>query len=316
MGTKFLLIGEPMGLFIAKEPGPLSDVKDFSASVAGAEFNVAIGLKRLGHDVSFITKLGYDPNADRILSSMRQNGISDELILRDHEKLTGFMMKNMVQDADPEIFYYRKNSAASSVSVHDIDTLDMYGCTHLHITGIFPAVSQSAFESVKRLIGRAKNLDIFISFDPNLRPQLWKSQDEMVSSLNLIAKDADLILPGISEGQILTGTDTAKGIADFYHDMGIKNVIVKTGKDGAYHSVKDGISGYSPAFKVSKVVDTVGAGDGFAAGAISALAEGLSLREAAARGNVIGAIQVTNKSDNEGLPTRSQLDEIMERGHI
>ena len=70
-------------------------------------------------------------------------------------------------------------------------------------------------------------------------------------------------------------------------------------------------SGYVEGFKVEKIIDTVGAGDGFAAGCISALKEGLSLKEAVRRGNAIGAIQLTSKGDNEGLPTRIELEKFM-----
>ena len=168
--------------------------------------------------------------------------------------------------------------------------------------------------AVKRLIARAQALDMPISFDPNLRPQLWESEKKMVSTLNFLAESAETVLPGLGEGKILTGRDTPEGVADFYHAMGVKNVVVKLGKDGAFFSEKDGESGYAPEFPVRKKVDTVGAGDGFAAGVISALAEGLPLCEAAKRGNVIGAIQITNKSDNEGLPTSAELEAVIRAG--
>ena len=182
------------------------------------------------------------------------------------------------------------------------------------MTGIFPAVSESALAATKRLMRRAEALELPISFDPNLRPQLWESEKKMVTTLNSLAQGVETILPGIAEGKILTGRDTPEGIAEFYHQMGVKNVIVKVGKDGAYFSEKGGKAGYSPAFPVREKVDTVGAGDGFAAGVISALAEGESLEEATFRGNVIGAIQITNRSDNEGLPTREELSRIILEG--
>lgn len=313
---KMVLIGEPMGLFIAEEPGALSEVKKFSASVAGAEYNVAVGLTRLGHTALFCTKLGADPHGERILASMVQNGIATELVLRDTENLTGYMLKSMVTSGDPEIFYYRKQSAASAMTPQDIDHLDLSGCEYLHITGVFPAVSLSARATVKRLIKRARALDMFVSFDPNLRPQLWPSQGEMVRTLNEFAQDADLVLPGIAEGLTLTGEQEPEGIAGWYHRLGVPNVIVKTGSKGAFHSCKDGESGVVPAFPVKKIVDTVGAGDGFAAGVLSALMEGLSLREAAMRGNVIGAVQITHKSDNEGLPDRAGLAAIEAKGAV
>lgn len=316
MSGKIVLVGEAMGLFIAKEEGELGDVKNFSAAVAGAEYNVAVGLARLGHPVAYCTKLGYDPMADRILASMEKNKISDDLVLRTEDNMTGFMMKSKTSEGDPKTAYFRKNSAASTICTHDMDTLDLFDCDYLHLTGIFPAVSKTACSAVKRLANRAKNLDMKISFDPNLRPSLWPSQDEMVKTLNGLAEYANMILPGIGEGKILTGSDEPEKIAEFYHKMGVANVVVKLGSRGAYYSVKDGECGYVPGFKVNKVVDTVGAGDGFAAGVISAVCEGLSLKEAAERGCVIGAIQVTHVGDNEGLPTKRKLNAVIKKGEI
>ena len=311
---KIILMGEPMGLFMANETGPLSKVNTFTASIAGAEYNVAVGLARLGHTPAYCTRLGFDPLGERILDGMRQNHIATDLVTQAPGELTGFMMKSSTDQGDPDIAYYRKGSAASRLSAHDIDKLDLYGCERLHVTGIFPAVSDSALSATRRLIARAKALELPISFDPNLRPQLWESEKKMVATLNSLAEGAETVLPGLGEGKLLTGQDTPEAVAAFYHHLGVKNVVVKLGKDGAYYSEKDGQSGYSPAFPVKKLVDTVGAGDGFAAGVISALAEGETLEEAAFRGNAMGAIQITHKSDNEGLPTREQLARIIQAG--
>ena len=312
---KNVLVGEPMGLFIAEELGALQDVEHFSAAVAGAEYNVAVGLSRLGHTALYCTRLGNDPMGKRILNSMKANGVAADLVTITDDALTGFMMKGKTEVGDPKIAYFRKNSAASTISVHDIDKLDLYGCDFLHVTGVFPAVSKSAYDAVRRLISRAKALDMFISFDPNLRPQLWPSEKEMVRCMNALAQDADLILPGLGEGKILTGKDTAEEIAAYYHAMGVDSVVVKLGADGAYWSC-GGESGTVPGFPVKKIVDTVGAGAGFAAGVLSAVAEGLSLREATFRGTVIGSIQISNKGDNEGLPTKEKLEEIIAAGIV
>lgn len=311
---KIVLMGEPMGLFMANETGALSEVDSFSVSIAGAEYNVAVGLARLGHTPAYCTRLGFDPLGERILRGMRQNHIATDLVMQTETAVTGFMMKSSTDQGDPDIAYYRKGSAASQITTHDIDALDLYGCERLHVTGIFPAVSASALAATKRLISRAKALELPVSFDPNLRPQLWESEKKMVATLNSLAEGVETVLPGLGEGEILTGRNTPEGVAEFYHDLGVKNVVVKLGKEGAYFSEKGGQSGFSPAFPVRKKVDTVGAGDGFAAGVISALAEGEILEEAAFRGNVIGAVQITHRSDNEGLPTREELSKIILAG--
>lgn len=314
MGQKIVLLGEAMGLFTALEPGELSSVEGFTASIAGAEYNVAVGLSRLGHKAAYCTKLGFDPMGERILQGMEKNKISTSLVLRSKEHNTGFMLKGVNPQGDPAIAYYRKNSAASTIGPRDIDGLDLYGCGHLHLTGIFPAVSQSALAAVKRLLQRVKALDMTVSFDPNLRPQLWESEKLMCQTLNSLAESADTVLPGIKEGAKLTGKNEPNEIAEFYHKTGVKNVVIKLGEKGAYYSSNTGENGIVPAFPVTKIVDTVGAGDGFAAGVISALMEGLSLKEAAFRGTVIGSAQLTKRGDNEGLPTKRRMETMIERG--
>lgn len=313
---KIVLLGEPMGLFMAEEPGKLSQARRFIASIAGAEYNVAVGLARLGHTPAYCTRLGDDPLGQRILDGLRANGIDSSLAVRAEGEFTGLMLKSAVQEGDPDIAYYRKGSAASKITPQDIDRLDLSGCGRLHVTGVFPAVSDSALAAVRRLISRAKALDMAVSLDPNLRPQLWPSQREMIETLNGLAQGAETVLPGISEGKLLTGQDTPEGIAAYYHSLGVKNVLVKLGGDGAFWSAKDGASGYAPGVRVEKIVDTVGAGDGFAAGVISALCEGLSLEDAARRGNAMGAIQISHKSDNEGLPDRQQLEAVLKAGRV
>ena len=75
-----LLVGEPMGLFIAQNTGPFEDVDSYYSATAGAEFNVAIGIRRLGHPVGYYTKLGNDPFGKRIVKMMNEENISTGLI--------------------------------------------------------------------------------------------------------------------------------------------------------------------------------------------------------------------------------------------
>ena len=312
--AKVILFGEPMALLIADTVGPLEDVEHFTRAMSGAEVNVGIGLTRLGHDVEYLTKLGDDPFGHYIEKSLIKNKIGTRLISYDSIYRTGIQLKNRVVDgSDPQAPYYRKGSAASHITKEDIDKINLDGIDLIHITGIPPAISKSARQATFRLAERAKENNIFLTFDPNLRPALWEDKKTMVEVLNELSKYADLILPGEEEGEILAGTTDNKEIANFYHKLGVKIVVVKNGSEGAYYS--DGNeSGKVSGFKVDKVVDTVGAGDGFAVGVISGIIEGKNLFESVKRGNAIGAIQVTNLSDNEGLPDKEELTLFMMQG--
>jgi len=310
MEQRIMLVGEPMGLFIAQEEGSLEDVKTFSSAVAGAEFNVAVGLSRLGFGVSYLTKLGRDPFGSRIVKTMEQNNIDTSLITYSEDRATGFMLKGKTSHGDPQVHYFRKNSAASSICKEDIDKIDFAGCGILHLTGILPPLSQTTMEAAAYLMRKARKSGLTVFFDPNLRPRLWPDEHTMVETLNELAAQSDYFLPGYKEGDVLIGTSDPQKIAEYYLDLGVKAVIVKVGKKGAYAATRQR-EFYSPTYHAEKIVDTVGAGDGFAAGVISAYAEGLSLEEAVRRGNAIGTIQVMSEGDNEGLPTKDQLQKFM-----
>ena len=303
MSRGVILVGEPMGLFIAQSEGELCDVSGYDAAVAGAEFNVAVGLARLEKRVTYLTRLGKDPFGQKIVRSLQHNGIGTEFISFSNDKVTGFMLKSRVSKGDPEIFYFRKDSAASTLSKEDVDCIDFSNYGFLHLTGILPALSEITRETAFYLIQKARENGLTVSFDPNLRPQLWPDKETMISVINELAFRSDYVLPGEAEGEILCNTRNLNEIGRFYLEHGVKAVIVKKGSHGAYTITKSEQE-LVPGVQVKNVVDTVGAGDGFAAGFLSGLMEGKSLYEAVRRGNAVGAIQVTNPGDNEGLPSR------------
>lgn len=307
--SEVILFGEPMAMFVAETPGPLHEVEEFRRLLAGAEVNVAIGLKRLGHSVAYVTKLGNDPFGTYIENKLKAEGL-DAQVTRDDGHFTGYQLKNKVFEGDPEVFYFRRNSAASCLSTEDVEKVDFEGAKILHITGIPPALSKSCRAATYRMIERAREHGMLVSFDPNLRPSLWENEETMIAVINDIASKADLVLPGTGEGLVLMGSDDPKEIAAFYRESGAKAVIVKAGADGAYVDSEEGKACYK-GYKVENVVDTVGAGDGFAVGVLSAYLEGLGIPEMIDRGNAIGSIQVSVASDNEGLPTREELDRYM-----
>lgn len=315
MASDVILFGEPMALFVAREEGSLSEVTEFTRMLAGAEVNVAVGLTRLGYEVTYATRLGMDPFGDYIERKLNAEGIKTQII-RDRVHPTGFQWKNHVRKGDPVTYYLRKNSAASCITEEDVDSIDFTGAKLLHITGILPALSLSSRNAVYRIIEKAKEQGMIVSFDPNLRESLWESKRAMIRTLNDLAAKADIVLPGVKEGSILMGSDkqeSPEDIADFYQKLGAKIVVVKLGEEGAY-AKSETEEGYFAGYPVTEVVDTVGAGDGFAVGVLSAVLEGASLKEMADRGNAIGSMQVMVSSDNEDLPTREELRKFRECG--
>jgi len=308
-----LTFGEAMGMFIAEEPGQLASVRHFTKELAGAETNVAIGLSRLGYRVLWLSKVGTDPLGDYIIQELQREKVDTSLIKRDEENLTGFQLKEKVSEGDPGVYYYRKNSAASLMGIKDFPELREMHAKHYHLTGIPLALSPSVRELSEAFIQKAKKEGSIVSFDPNLRPSMWKDEKTMAETIQRYACQADIVFPGIKEGKILTGYQAPEDIANDYLERGAKMVFVKLGAKGAYVATEKKAHTV-PGFPVTKVVDTVGAGDGFAAGVLSGLFDGLTPFEAAERGNAIGALQTMSSGDKNGLPTREELLAFM-NGH-
>ncbi len=302
--------GEAMLLLVADEPGPIEHATLFHKRSAGAETNVAIGLSRLGLKVGWASRLGSDSMGRALLATMQAEGIDCSHVVCDATQRTGFQFKGRVTDgSDPPIEYHRKGSAASQMRPEDIDEAWLCAARHLHATGVFAAVSETTLPTAHRTLDLMRAAGRTISFDPNLRPTLWGSTERMRECINALAAKADWVLPGVEEGRLLTGEATPEGIARFYRAAGASLVVVKLGPEGAYYDSATAGCGQVPGFPVDKVIDTVGAGDGFAAGVVSALLEGRSVAEAVRRGAWIGARAVQVLGDTEGLPTRAQLDE-------
>ncbi len=303
-----ITVGEAMVLFAAEAPGRLEDVAAFNRSTAGAELNVAIGLARLGLRVGYLSRVGHDSFGRHLLGVLSREGIDHRHVAVDAQHPTGFMLKSRSDDgSDPQIEYFRRGSAASRMQASELQADYCASARHLHLTGIFVGVSSTTRELVFELATRARQAGQTISFDPNLRPALWPSQAEMIDCMNRLAALSDWVLPGLEEGRLLTGQPSAEGVADFYLARGAKGVVIKLGAEGAYYATATE-RGQVPGVKVARVVDTVGAGDGFAVGVISALLEGQSLAAATARGNAIGARVVQSPGDCDGLPTRAELE--------
>jgi len=313
---RVLTLGEPLVLFAATEAGPLVDADRFERFAAGAELNVAIGLARLGCEVGYLARVGDDSFGQYLLGVLDREGIDRRGVMVDRDRPTGFMLKSRADDGrDPAIEYHRRGSAASAMSEGTMPTTLGPRTRYLHLTGISPALSDSCRRLVLRLARAARDAGCRVSFDPNLRPRLWPDQSTMVATLGELAALADIVLPGLAEGRLLTGCETPQEIARHYLKRGAQEVVVKLGSDGAFCADRSGVAEFVAGVPVARVVDTVGAGDAFAVGVLSARLEGLSLQAAAGRGNVLGARAVRFPGDSDGLPTRAQLyAEISEPG--
>lgn len=308
-----LSFGETMAMFVAEESGDLALVEHFGKRIAGADSNVAIGLARLGFNVAWLSRVGDDCLGRFLVDTLQRENVDCSHVTTDAAHPTGFQLKSMeLTGADPRVEYFRRGSAASHLSVADV-TPRLLGARHLHATGIPAALSDTARELSAYLMTTLRDAGRSVSFDPNLRPSLWSSQAAMIKEINRLAVLAHWVMPGLTEGALLTGYEDPGDIAAFYLDKGVEAVVIKLGAKGAYFRSQHD-QGFVPGVPVINVVDTVGAGDGFAVGVISALLENQSFAQAVVRGNWIGSRAVQSRGDMEGLPLRAELQAALPEG--
>ncbi|MDV2582201.1 sugar kinase [Alkalibacillus haloalkaliphilus] len=306
-------LGETMVVFQPDQYTPLDYVHTLPKKIGGAESNVAIGLARLGHQVGWFSQVGADPFGRFVLKTIRGEGVDVSTCQTTMDAPTGLLFKEQLSPEDVNVYYYRNQSAASQMKPEQLQESAIANAKVLHVTGITPALSESAYETVMKAIEIAKAHDVLVTFDPNLRLKLW-SEERAKAVLKEIAEHADVILPGVDEGEFLTGETEAEAIVKALDPQGVKTIIVKLGEQGAYYSA-NGQQGIVTGFSVKQVVDPVGAGDGFAAGVISGLLRGEPIEEVVTRANAIGAMVVGMKGDIEGLPTDEAVSQFLTTGN-
>lgn len=311
--AELLTIGEPMVLFASDDADvPLDQASHFTKYSAGAELNVAIGVARMAHTVEYVSAVGADPFGTYLKRELAHNGLATTYVATDPQHWTGFYLKQLVSQGDPEISYFRRDSAAAHYDIQQLKQIALKDLKLVHLSGIFAALSENDLKVFQQLNALMNTHHIPVTFDPNLRPALWPNENEMVRVTNQLATQAQIVMPGLGEGQLLTNQTDPIEIAQFYFRQShlTQTVIVKMGTAGATVVSRDGSAVVVSGYPVDKVVDTVGAGDGFVAGVITGLLEQLPLVDAVQRGCAIGAMAVTNHGDNDGYPTPAQLQKF------
>jgi 2-dehydro-3-deoxygluconokinase len=320
--VELLTFGEAM--VSLRSAGPLSAGGSLAMHVAGAESNVAVGVARLGHRVAWAGVVGADPHGEFILRQLRSEGIGVQH-REDAARSTGVMFLEQRTADVTRAFYYRAGSAGSTLGRDDVERAfgAGAGARVLHLTGITAALSPESRRAVEYAAERAAGDGMVVSLDVNYRSKLW-SRDEARAVLTPLARHASILIASDDElGLVATAPDAPSdcdareavgpgdsdaaeaAMAAQLLDHGVREVVVKRGAAGAGVHTADG-RWEAPAFPVTSV-DTVGAGDAFTSGYLSALLSGEDVAGRLQRGILAGAFAVSTAGDWEGLPRTGEL---------
>lgn len=296
-------VGETMVCFLPDSINPLRYVNGFQKTIAGAESNVCIGLSKLGKKTCWISSLGNDEFGSYIRNQVRSEGVDVSANISDMYS-TGIMFKQFSSHNDNSVFYYRTNSAASSLTMDNLP-LDIIRNTRLlHLTGILPALSESCLRMAMELIGYANIHHIPVAFDPNIRLKLWDASSSKAALLTMIDK-VNLLLLGEDEADLLFGAHDPDTLQKILRNNHYTLLALKRGAQGSTIFTSETVDEVD-SFPV-KSVDNIGAGDAFNSGFLYGYLEKCSPRQCGILGNAMGAFAVMGPGDTETLPDESTL---------
>lgn len=302
-----LTIGESMGLVRGDGIGGLEHLATAWIDTGGAEGNVAVGLVRLGLAATWLGRVGDDALGRRVCGDLRAEGVEVVGVV-DPDAPTGLMLKTTPRAGTTAVDYYRSGSAGSRLSVADLDAVDVADFDAVHVTGITPALSPSAAAAVDALVDAARAAGVLVSFDVNFRSRLW-SRAEAAPVLTGLAARADLVFAGDDEIALLVpeaGAADPVELADLLAARTGAVVALKRGGRGAV--VVAGEERLTADAVPVDVVDTVGAGDAFAAAFLAETLHGHPLAQRLAVAVRAGALACTHPGDWQGFARRDELD--------
>jgi 2-dehydro-3-deoxygluconokinase len=262
---RIITLGETMVLVTPASRESLEQAQDFRLDIGGAESNVASHLAALGHEASWVSRVGDDALGRRLTTMIQARGVDTSLVEVTADAPTGVYFK----DPGEGVLYYRRGSAASTLHPGILRDLPLAGAELVHLSGITPALSDSCSSLMDAIIDLLEEEDATVSFDVNFRPGLWSTADA-APRLHRLAQRADIVFVGLDEAQSLWGTSSPAEVRAILHAP--ERLVVKDSDVGATEYSPDG-EVFVPALRVD-VVEAVGAGDAFAAGYLAASLDG------------------------------------------
>jgi len=286
--------------------------KIFEAHPGGAPANVAVGISRLGGKAAFMGKVGNDRLGDFLVETLKKDNINVNGLKCGGK--TGMALVSLDEKGERSFDFYEKLIAYCEL---DVDTKILDESCIFHF-GSISLIDKSERLATIKCLEASKDRNITISYDPNLRLNLWPNLDLAREGIRLGLTYADVLKMAEDELEFLTGeTDIDKGIKKLYDiNPDLKLIAITRGSEGSYcWYQKKGKA--IPTMKVD-VIDTTGAGDGFMAGLLYSIQKNGGLEKmdrdcienAIKLANTVGSITTTKKGAISALPDMEQVKQF------
>jgi sugar/nucleoside kinase (ribokinase family) len=260
----------------------------------------------LGHESAIIGAVGKDEFGEKTLRRLDLDGVELSFIGVHEEFATAVAFVSYRKDGSRKFLYHIPHAAAGHLSMPKAGSLK--GVKIFHVMGCSLMVSPQVREIILATAKVVKKNGGFVSFDPNLRMELLKS-DELGEVIGGILDRADILLPGEKELLQITGKGSIEDAAAYLFDRNVSALVVKRGRQGAL--LMDGSGTYSAEPIKIREIDPTGAGDAFDAGFVCGYLEGLGPERCLVLANACGALNASYFGPMEGVFNRNYVEYFM-----
>jgi ribokinase len=272
---------------------------DFRLSYGGKGANQALAAQLAGAPVSMIAKLGRDPNGELLFQHLTTSGLSPQGLLRDDEVPSGVAL--IMVDPQGHNLIATAPGSNHRLTVADVQALDASAFT----AGLLLIQLETPLETVEYALRRGREAGMTTILNP--APGRRLRQDVLALP--------NIITPNETEASLLSGVmvtdlETARQAGERLVARGCQTVIITLGAQGSL-LVRNGEVRHCPPIPVTPV-DTTAAGDAFNGVLAAALLEGLTLEHAMVYANAAGALCVTKRGAQEALPTRQEIEALLQ----
>ncbi len=285
-------------------PGELQFIDSSSMFVGGCASNASIDLAKLGVPVSLCVKLGKDLFGHFVYDTCKEAGVDVSGCVMDENVQTTTSIVCVNSEGERSFLYNGGSTSAMTDKdipdslIADADIVFLAGALLTH--GLDGEPAAKMFEKAQKM-GKFTVMDT--AWDPTGR---W------MKGVEAALPHLDLFMPSIEEAQKIAGKEDFDDIADVFFEKGVKNVIIKAGKKGAYIR-EGGKKGYfAPTYLSVKPTDTTGAGDSFCAGFLAGLAQDFDFEKSAKLGNAVGTHCVMELGASTGIKPLAEIYKFME----
>jgi 5-dehydro-2-deoxygluconokinase len=287
----------------------LAEVETFAKSLGGSATNVAVAASRLGHPSAVITKVGDDGFGPYVRRALEEFGVDARWVGTDPELRTPIVFCEIhPPDNFPLLFYREPKAPDMNLTVEDLDLEAIAEARLFWMTGTGLSDEPSRTTTLTALEHRSGGITVF---DLDYRPMLWESREETVRWYREALRHATVAVGNQDEVEVAVGTRDPFEASAALLDLGLELAIVKRGPEGVLARTAEGVA-EAPPIEV-EVVNGLGAGDAFGGALCHGLLSGWEPQTMIRYANAAGAIVASRLACADDMPTREEVEELLER---